>query len=266
MPASRPIVTLTTDFGSGSAYIAQMKGVILSIHRDVVLVDVTHDIPPQAVRHGALTLDDACWRFPPGSIHVAVVDPGVGTDRAILLAEIEGHWFIAPDNGLLSLASFGRASQFRRLTNARFWLPDVSATFHGRDIMAPAAAHLAAGAPPAEFGPVVPAPLQLDWPRPEFVGKECRGEVLIVDSFGNVVTNITANELARFGRSGELEVQIGATCVRGIVQSYAERPPGTIVALVGSSGRLEIAVVNGHAARELGGEFGMRVSVRSPSG
>ncbi len=143
---SRSIITLTTDFGSGSPYVAQIKGVILSIHPQAVLVDVTHDIAPQDVRQGALVLDDVTGRFPPGSIHVAVVDPGVGTDRRILAAEIGGRYYLAPDNGLLGrLAGRDPAARLVALTKREFWLPAVSATFHGRDILAPAAAHLSLG-------------------------------------------------------------------------------------------------------------------------
>ena len=147
------IITLTTDFGAGSPYVAIMKGVILSINPAVTLVDVTHTVPPQDVHKGAVVLDSVHRHFPEGTVHVVVVDPGVGTERAILGAKIEGHYFIAPDNGVLSKITHRTApDELIRLTNAEYWLPDVSHTFHGRDIMAPAAAHLSRGVALADLG------------------------------------------------------------------------------------------------------------------
>ena len=192
------IITLTTDFGTGSPYVAAVKGVVLSINPAVTLVDVTHDVRAQDVRHGALILDDVTGRFPPGTIHVAVVDPGVGTDRKILVAEIGGRHYVAPDNGLLSrLARRTPPSDVRELTESRYWLDSVSATFHGRDVMAPVAAHLSLGLDPEKLGPPLAKLAMLDWPEPVVSSGRIEGEILDVDSFGNLITNIDAELLAQ---------------------------------------------------------------------
>src|SRR5437762_1245299 len=162
----RSIITLTTDFGVSSPYVAQMKGVILSICRDVELVDISHAVGPQNIREGAVVLADATPRFPAGTVHVAVVDPGVGTARRIVYAEIGEQRYVAPDNGLLSrLARSERPRRMVALENADYWLPQMSQTFHGRDIMAPAAAHVAGGVDPRNLGPVRDSMLMLDWPE-----------------------------------------------------------------------------------------------------
>src|SRR5262245_28785693 len=166
----RRIITLTTDFGVSSPYVAQMKGVILSLCREVELIDISHAIGPQNIREGAVVLADATTRFPPGSIHVAVVDPGVGTNRRLIYAEIGQQRYLAPDNGLLSrLGSRDRPHRLRALENEALWLPDTSHTFHGRDILAPVAAQLACGVDPNDLGPPVAALHTLPWPHPRIL-------------------------------------------------------------------------------------------------
>lgn len=256
------IITLTTDFGTGSPYVAAMKGVILSINPAVTLVDLTHDIRPQDIRHGALVLDDVTHRFPAGTIHVAVVDPGVGTDRAIVFARIGSQNYVAPDNGLLSrLAERTPPSAIFRVENSQYWLNPVSATFHGRDIMAPVAAHLSLGLDPQRLGP--PGDELLGFPRPEVhVGpSRIEGAVLEIDSFGNLVTNVTAEMLA--GRPTDERVCVVCDIYEtwGIYRTYAERPQGMLVALVGSTGRLELALVGDNAARRLGIGIGTPVTL-----
>jgi S-adenosylmethionine hydrolase len=256
------ITTLTTDFGSGGPYVAAMKGVILSINPAVTLVDVTHDVRPQDVRQGALVLGDVADRFPPETIHVAVVDPGVGTDRAIVYARIGRQNYVAPDNGLLSrVARRAPPAKLVRITEPRYWLQPVSATFHGRDIMAPVAAHLSLGVDPDKLGPPLEKLVMLDWPQPVVSSGKIEGEILDIDSFGNLVTNIEAEMLAAIPEKQQALVDLGEQKTEGIRFTYGDAPPGSLIALVGSSGRLELAVVGGSAAERLGAQVAMPVIV-----
>src|SRR3972149_2346849 len=191
------IITLTTDFGEGSRYVAAMKGVILSLNPAAGIIDLSHRVPHQDIRAGAIALAEAAPFFPPHTIHVAVVDPGVGTERRIGYARIGGQQFIAPDNGLLSrLAAAEPPSKIVCLDEPRFWLPRVSNTFHGRDIMPPVAARLSLGLAPDELGRPLEALVPLAWPEAEKVANRITGEVIEVDSFGNLVTNISREMLA----------------------------------------------------------------------
>ncbi len=248
----RPLITLTTDFGEGSPYVAQMKGVILSLCREADIIDISHAIRSQDVRQGALALADATPRFPAGTIHVAVVDPGVGTSRRILYAEINEHRYIAPDNGLLSrLTASASASRLLAIENSKHWLPCRSHTFHGRDIMAPVAARLAAGLNPVELGPACESPVAIPWPTVRQAEGQVHGEVLIVDSFGNAITNIEHTDLSTLDDPSSLVVRCAGRQIRGVVQTYAAAMTGELVALFDSQGRLEIAVVGGSAAAVL---------------
>ena len=259
---SRSIITLTTDFGTGSPYVAQVKGVMLSIQPQAVLVDITHDIAPQEVRQAALVLEDATPRFPPGSIHMAVVDPGVGTDRRLLAAEIGGRYYLAPDNGLLGrLLAREPAARVGALTNREYWLPAVSATFHGRDILAPVAAHLSLGTSLEELGQPCDQITQLPWPRVALEKHRVGGEILAIDSFGNLISNISQDVLAAVGIADSATIHCGGRTISGLAATYGRCPPGTLIALIGSSSRLEIAVVNGSAAVELRAEVGDSVTV-----
>ncbi len=258
----RPLITLTTDFGSGSPYVAQMKGVILSLCREVDLVDISHAVGPQNIREGAVVLADATPQFPPGTIHVAVVDPGVGTSRRLLYAEIGAQRYLAPDNGLLSLlATRERPQRIRALENDALWLPDRSHTFHGRDILAPVAAHLALGIDADELGPPIAALQTLSWPQPQRTAAGVQGEVLYVDSFGNVITNIGRSDIESLGDQCRLSVICAGRTIRQMVSTYGAAQPGDLIALFDSQGRLELAIVQGHAARELGVAPGAPVSV-----
>jgi S-adenosylmethionine hydrolase len=257
------VITLTTDFGTGSPYVAAMKGVILSINPWVTVVDVTHDVRAQDVRQGALVLDSVTGRFPPESVHVAVIDPGVGTDRAIIYAKIGHRHFVVPDNGLLSrVARRIPPSKLVRLSNPQHWLPSVSPTFHGRDIMAPVAARLCSGLDPDELGPPLDKLVMLDWPEAKTSPGRIDGEILDVDSFGNLITNIEAEMLATVPDPRHVRVQLGEHEVEGVVSTYGDRPQGALTALVGSSGRLELAVVGGSAAKALGVGVSHPVAVR----
>ncbi len=251
-PQPRPIVTLTTDFGLESSYVAQMKGVILSRNPDVCLVDISHSIAPQDIRGGALMLADACQRFPARTIHVVVVDPGVGTDRRIVFAQIGGQCFVAPNNGLLTLVAQRVApSKLVDVTNRLYFLPTVSATFHGRDILAPVAAHLSLGLNPERLGEPLESLVMLPFLKPAIQPRQIVGQVVQIDSFGNLIANITSDELAGRTTPESATVQCKSATTTGLVTTYASRPPGSLVAVVGSSGRLELAIVNGNAAATL---------------
>lgn len=245
----RPLITLTTDFGLGSPYVAQMKGVILSLCCEAELIDITHAIGPQGIREGAVVLADTTPRFPPGTTHVAVVDPGVGSARKLVYAEIGPQRFLAPDNGLLDLVARQHApSRLIELAHPKFWLPHVSPTFHGRDILAPVAAHLAGGLNPAELGPPLASLTTLAWPRPAVSSQRGAGEILYVDSFGNLISNLTCDNLSPLGEVADLVVECAGRSVAGISRTYADTRPGQLVALFDSQGRLELAVVGGSAA------------------
>jgi S-adenosyl-L-methionine hydrolase (adenosine-forming) len=256
------IITLTTDFGIGSPYIAAMKGVILSINPAATIVDITHEIPAQDVRQAALTLEDVTDYFPPETIHVAVVDPGVGTQRAIVYARICSQQYLAPDNGLLSrLVARTPPEKIFRVTESKFWLEKVSATFHGRDILAPVAARLSLGLAPEQLGPSLEKITELDWPQPRIGHSRIDGAVLEIDSFGNLITNITAEMLV--GRPTDKRACIVCNIYEtwGIYRTYAEQPRGTLCALIGSNGRLELAIVGDNAAAQLGLKVGMPVVI-----
>lgn len=253
-----PVITFTSDFGLRDPYVAEMKAVILGLTRAVHLVDITHEVDAHDVTEAALVLEAAVPYFPRGSIHVAVVDPGVGTARRGLVVEASGHVFVGPDNGIFTafLAAPGwRAFDLRAAPLRR---PTVSATFHGRDVFAPAAAHLALGVPPARFGPLVsdPVTLALAEARPARGG--LAGVVVQVDRFGNLVTSIRADKLAALG--AELEIRIAGRRLP-FVRTYGDLQPGRAGALLGSQGRLEVAVREGSAAARLGARRGAPVVV-----
>ena len=262
MPTA-PIITLLTDFGEGSPYVAAMKGVILSINPEVRLVDLSHSIPAQQVRQAAIALADVAPLFPAGTLHLAVVDPGVGTSRAIVYVEIAGQRFVCPDNGILhALAKDVTPSKIIHITAEQFFRQPVAPTFHGRDIMAPTAAHLSLGVPPEELGPTLESIQQLDWSGVVKVANRIEGEVITVDSFGNLITNISRDQL----EGVPTDIQVGIFCedheTRGIFSTYADQPPMTLIALVSSSDQLELAIVDENAAAMLGAGAGAKVEVR----
>jgi S-adenosylmethionine hydrolase len=261
------IITLTTDFGTRDAYVAEMKGVILDIAlaagRPVQLVDVTHDVAAHDVTEAALTLDAAAPHFPPGSVHLAVVDPGVGTDRRGLVVRTERAVLVGPDNGLFTpFLDDSTAWQAYELRAEEYRLASVSRTFHGRDVFAPAAAHLAIGVTPERFGPRVLDPRRLSWPTVRAVAGATAGAVLHVDRFGNLVTSIRAGTLEDLG--GSARIRLGGRSLP-LVGTYGELAPGQAGAMVGSSGRLEIAVREGSAAERFKARRGTPVVVSRSS-
>jgi S-adenosylmethionine hydrolase len=248
----RPIITLTTDFGDGR-YVAQVKGVLLSLCRDATIVDVTHELPPQDLLAAAYLLCDVIPSFPEGTIHLAVIDPGVGSSRRALALRggglAQGHFLIGPDNGIFT--RFLEGAQAFELNDPKFHRPNVSSVFHGRDIFAPAAAALANGIALDGFGPRVTNPLRLELPAVQRDGDEACGLALYADHFGNVITNIEAPALPPAGDEG-LRVEIGWAKIDTLSRTYSDVRPGEMLALIGSTGRLEIAVREGSAAERLG--------------
>jgi S-adenosylmethionine hydrolase len=254
------LITLTTDFGTGSPYVAAVKGVILSVNPAARLLDLSHEVPPQNVHHTAFFLASTLPYFPKEALHVVVVDPGVGSDRALLYVEAAGRRLLVPDNGCwTSLEAEAEAPRVIRLTESRFWRPQVSATFHGRDILAPVAGHLSLGLSPAALGTPTTAWVHLAAPTPKLLADGIDGEVIFVDAFGNLITNIPATLLRSPDR---LCIWVGGHEVASWVRTYADAEPGTVVALQSSTGALEVAVVQGSAAKQLRTAVGTAVRVQ----
>jgi S-adenosylmethionine hydrolase len=246
------IITLTTDFGRDSAYVAAMKGVILSVNADATIVDISHEVGPQNITHAAFVLGEAARWFPADSLHVAVVDPGVGTGRRIVYACVAGQQYVCPDNGLLSYVCRDQPpEQAFEVTNRSLFLAEVSNTFHGRDIMAPVAAHLSLGFPPSELGAAAADLNLFDWPRAERRENTVVGQVLCTDSFGNLITSIRRADLPKDAELGSFRVEAAGHKFAGIVRTYADSTAGAAVALFGSGGLLELAVVQGNASVQL---------------
>ena len=259
---SRPILTLTSDFGRDGPYVAAMKGVALGLVPDVQIVDVSHSIAPQNVLEGAFVLAGLADSFPSGTVHLAVVDPGVGTERRLLAVSVADQWFVAPDNGLLSGVVRGReVVGIWEITNQALWRSRVSSTFHGRDIMAPSAAHLMLGRCPDELGPRRQKLISLANFEPRVDDHGIVGEVIYRDAFGNLITNVAASRLTE-STASSWSIEIAGETIEGVIRTYGEKPPGTVVAVAGSSGWIEIAVVNGDAARSLIAGPGMTVWFR----
>ncbi|MBW1708334.1 MAG: SAM-dependent chlorinase/fluorinase [Deltaproteobacteria bacterium] len=232
------IITLTTDFGQKDHFVGVMKGVILGINPAATLVDLVHDLPPQGLTQAAFILMSAFSFFPKGTVHLAVVDPGVGTKRHMVVIEAGNHYFVGPDNGLFSYV-LDKVPLFeaRYIENPSLALPQISRTFHGRDYMAPAAAHLSLGFAFDEVGPLANDLTRLKTLRPEIKPNLIRGEVIYIDRFGNLITNIPNEECEGW----EVIISAGPLTLHGLARSYSEVGPGKHLAVTGSSGFLEIA-------------------------
>ncbi|HBF43794.1 MAG TPA: hypothetical protein DDW42_09270 [Desulfobacteraceae bacterium] len=242
------IITLTTDFGLKDAYVAIMKGVILSINPEARIIDISHQVNAGSIVNAASLVEETYRFFPEGAIHVAVVDPGVGGRRRPILFQTENHFFVGPDNGIFwPIISNLQDVEIINLTEMKYFLPHVSHTFHGRDIFAPVAAHLSRGVDPHEFGPVNGNIVHLDFPVPQQEGNILSGQVMRVDHFGNIITNIHKNDLERFSVPEEIVISVESMTVKGIYKTYSEVKGGDTLALIGSSGYLEIAVNSGRA-------------------
>lgn len=231
-----PILTLTTDFGLSDHYVGAMKGVILGICPTAQIVDITHDITPYEITEGAYTIAQAYRTFPKKTVHVVVVDPGVGTARRPILMEAAGQYFVGPDNGVLSMIYGREKARIRLISNERYFRQPVSRTFHGRDIFAPVAAHLAAGVLPSRMGKTIDDYLRPAFQKPVQVGKRMwNGQALKVDRFGNIVTNYHVEEFPDLERR-EFAFGVGPQQVGVLARNYSETGPGELFAIVGSSG------------------------------
>jgi len=260
-----PIVTLITDYGTRDHYVGVLKGVMLGIAPDIRIVDVTHDVEPHNVLHAAFVLRRIWPWYPPGTIHLAVVDPGVGSGRRIILGQYAGQYVIAPDNGLITLVHRDiPAEAMYVVENRRYFTSELSATFHGRDVMAPVASYLACGVKPNEFGRATDRFELLPVAhRAEAATEGLSGGVLYVDRFGTMVTNIRREQLGVPSESGrELQVFVNGVSIGPVRSTFSDVDTGAAVALVGSSGLLEIAVNRGSAADRFGPPESVRVMVR----
>ena len=262
---SNPIITLTTDYGTSDHLVGVLKGVILRILPNATIVDINHHVVPFDVLDGALTIAAAYRYFPARSVHVVVVDPGVGTARRPILVTADQFYFVAPDNGVLSLIyERETAVSVRHITAEHYFLSPVSNTFHGRDIFAPVAAWVAKTFQTEAMGEEITDQVRFALPRPKAAGSAMKGLVLRVDSFGNLVTNFTAEDLPQgAGADGKIKLQVAGKPVAKLAQTFAQGAAGEPVAIVGSSGFIEIAVNKGQAARVLGANRGAEVILES---
>lgn len=259
---TKPILTLTTDFGLSDHFVGTMKGVILGICPQAQIVDISHGVTPYEIGEGAYLIAQAYRYFRKKTVHVVVVDPGVGTARRPILMEAGGQYFVAPDNGVLSMVLAREANaRFRLIANAKYFLSQVSTTFHGRDIFAPVAAHLAAGVPAARMGKRIEDYLKPGFDKPHRAGKRTWiGRILKIDRFGNVITSF------HFDDFGDLALRnfsfgFGPVTVSAIARNYAERAPGELFAILGSSGYYEVSVSQGSAAQTIRCESGAAVEL-----
>ena len=257
------VISLLTDFGMKDGNVGVMKGVILGLAPQAQVVDLGHLVPPQNVRDAAILLGRSAPYFPDGSIHLVVVDPGVGTSRRPMAARLGTHAFVGPDNGVITkLLEYaegrGWTTSFVELDRPERWLPEVSPVFHGRDIFSPTAAHLANGVDLKSLGSPLDDPVRLDFPRPEPIPGGWRGQVDHIDHFGNVRTNMRREHVEDMG---PLIVRLCGARVEGLVRTFGERQEGELIALYGSTGDVVVALVNGSAAGRLGAAVGDPVEV-----
>jgi S-adenosylmethionine hydrolase len=260
-----PIISLLTDFGTSDPYVGIMKGIIADIAPNARVIDLTHLIPPQNVRAGALALERSYQYFPAGTIHLAVIDPGVAANRHALVIRAGHYLFVGPDNGLFTFILKRTKDRQKpvkviKIENPRYRLEPVSPVFHGRDLLAPAAAYLAAGAAVEDFGEELSNPVELTMPSPETNRGGWLGEIWAIDHFGSIETNLDSNLLVGCNPKS-LKIKILGKIIDHWVSTYSEGKPGELVALVDSAGRLCICMVNGNAAHNLGANLGTPVEL-----
>jgi hypothetical protein len=259
---SDPIITLTTDFGTNDYLVGAMKGVILNINPAARIVDINHHVAPFDILDGALAIASAYKYFPPRTIHVVIVDPGVGTERRPLLVSGEKQYFVAPDNGVLSMIFERESCVVRHVTAEHYFLNPISPTFHGRDVFAPTAAWLAKAWQTDAFGEEITDYVRFSMPKAKPAGQAIKGVVLRVDAFGNLMTNLTTEDVpAAMVASGDIKLAVNGKEVRKIARTFGDGIPGEPIAVFGSAGYLEIAVNRGNAARALGVNRGAEVSL-----
>jgi S-adenosyl-L-methionine hydrolase (adenosine-forming) len=263
---ARPIITLTTDYGTNDHLVGAMKGVILGINSEVQIVDITHGVIPFDVLDAAITVGHSYKYFPPKTIHVVVVDPGVGTTRRPILVAADQHYFVAPDNGVLSLAyDQSEALHGWHITAEHYFRNPVSSTFHGRDIFAPVAAWLSKSWQSASFGDEITDFVRFTLPKPKSAGNNTmKGTVLRIDSFGNLMTNFRPEDVpALAAADGKFTVRIGSVLITKLSPTFAQGATGEAIAVIGSSGYLEVAMNKANAARALGVARGAEVTVET---
>jgi len=253
---AKPILTLTTDFGLADQYVGVMKGVILGICPQAQMVDISHEVKPFWVPDGAYLIAQAYRYFPPKTVHLVVVDPGVGTSRRPILLEAAGQLFVAPDNGVLSMIYSAEEHKIRLISSQRYFREPVSRTFHGRDIFAPVAAHLAAGVPPSRMGKLIDDYLRPAFGEPRRVGKRTwSGQILRIDRFGNIITNFHRNDFPDLEKR-TISLAIGPVEIPVLAHTYSEAGSGELFLIFGSSGYLEVSINQGSAAGKIACEAG----------
>ncbi len=256
------VITLITDFGDAGGYAGIMKGVILSINPQCQIIDITHHIPPQDREEAAYVLQSVHPFFPSGSIHLVVVDPGVGSNRKPIIVESAQNWFVGPDNGVFSFIYLkNQQKKVWEITNQEYCLSQVSSTFHGRDLFAPIAAHLSLGVSPHVLGKKLEHYVQLEGLEPEIREDVLKGRVVCIDHFGNLVSNISRQFFTRTVGEKPFRIRVGGQVINEISDTYADVGDREVIALFGSSGQLEIAVRNGNCQRLLQVTKGSEVSV-----
>ncbi|MDZ7772805.1 MAG: SAM-dependent chlorinase/fluorinase [Balneolaceae bacterium] len=257
----RKIITLTTDFGLQDYYVSAMKAVMLGIVPEARLVDISHDIPSQDIMAGSWVLRNSAMLFPPGTVHTVVVDPGVGTDRKPVALEINDRFFVGPDNGIFSQLTEEHGFRAVHLTNETYWREEVSRTFHGRDIFAPVAAHLAAGVSLEELGEPVEELETYRWAVPIADKDGLQGWVIHIDKFGNLVTNIPQSLIEEVAGGRAVKIYVGNTILDEVVETFGSVEEGEPAALIGSSGMLEVGINKGDAGQMLGVKKGAQISL-----
>lgn len=258
------IITLLTDFGTKDHYVASVKGVILRINPKCTLIDITHQVNPQDIREGAFLLSSVYSFFPKGTIHLSVVDPGVGGPRNPILLVTKNYFFIGPDNGLLTLAAKrDKVKQIVSLTNRKYFLPMVSTTFHGRDIFAPIAGHLSLGIKPKYFGEELDSWEELDFGRPKPKGKRLTGEIIHIDTFGNLISNIDQETFSHFTKGHAFVIRAGEKSIHDLRRGYWEGKKRELMVIIGSGDFLEISVKEGNAQKVLKLKRGDRIIVEN---
>jgi S-adenosylmethionine hydrolase len=257
-----PIITLLTDFGLKDPYVASMKGVILAINPQCTQVDITHQVNSHDIKEGAFILGQAYSNFPKGTIHLSVIDPGVGGARKPILIVTKNYFFVGPDNGLFTIAlRRERVKQAVILTNQKFFLSKISSTFHGRDIFAPVAAYLSMGVKPESFGRAIKSWHEISFPDPAMKQGKLIGEIVHVDTFGNLVSNIDRKGLLQFSNGRPFVINIAKRAMRGLKKGYWEGRKGEPMALIGSAGFLEISIREGNAQKILKVKRGNNITV-----
>lgn len=255
------IITLTTDFGQQDHYVSVMKAVMLKVNPAVRFIDTSHDIPPQDIMAGAWVVRNSALLFPEGTVHLVVVDPGVGTTRKPVALKIRDQFFVGPDNGIFSLIGEDFEYEAVHLTNKTYWLNEQSSTFHGRDIFAPVAAHLSKGRALFDLGDPLEKLVTFRWAMPISDRDGVQGWVVHIDRYGNLITNIPSSMIREAGLNASLRIYVGNTILDKIAETFASVPDGEPVAYIGSSDNLEIAINKGNAKQMLGVEKGAQVSI-----